>query len=129
MEVWSGELESAIKHLRFGARLFPCDAGNQDVLTALAAAYYYSGDYQNSLEWAQRACAANRRHAPAFRYKAASHIQLGSIADAQSAMQHCLALQPHCTISMMRRPATMMAKDPNMLDHYFEALRLAGMPS
>jgi TolB-like protein len=128
MEMWSAEFESAIEHLCFVEQFFPCGPGNYDILTALAAAYHYSGRHEEGLEWAQRATSANPNHAPALRYQTACLAQLGRIKEARSTAEKCLTIQPHCTITKVRQSGSMMARYPEMLDPYLEGLHLAGIP-
>jgi tetratricopeptide (TPR) repeat protein len=94
--------------------------------TARLTAYFFGGQFEETVIWARRVLAQNPRSSPAVRTLAASLALLGRTAEAAEVFKESVAIDPNLTITKQRQ------KLVNWPDHAWqymsEGLRLAGMP-
>jgi adenylate cyclase len=92
----------------------------------LATAHLAAGRYEQAIEWAERALAAQPGYRPAFLVKVVASAQLGRIDEARDWLSRVLELEPGLTIARFK--ASVPFFPPESLARYVEALRKAGLP-
>jgi hypothetical protein len=85
-----------------------------------------AGSFDEAVKWTSRALRERPTFAPALRFHAASLVELGRLNEARDAVAHLLRLEPHLTISTLRRRAPVF--DAKLMDTFLDSLRKAGLP-
>jgi adenylate cyclase len=119
-----GNYETAIEEAQRSIRLSPFDPMLFRAEMALTVAYYYSGRFAEAGEAAMRAIRSNPQFTPAHAYLVASCHQLGHIADARTAVERLLEVEPSFRGNVLRRRAFGAAAD---MEGFFAALSAAGL--
>jgi adenylate cyclase len=127
----AGNVQEAIEHLERAARLNPLEDGfYRHHVTAIA--YFLAGEFEHSVQSAERALASRPTLVPPLRYLAVSLVLLGRVKEAREAGDRLRAIVPELTVSRTRAffelDTPLKSKMWTMLDAYCDALRRAGIP-
>jgi len=119
--------DAAIEASERAIRLSPLDPWGARAFTfLLGAAHFAAGRYEQAIEWADRALAAQPGYRPGLLVKVASLAHLGRIDEARDWLGRVLELEPGLTIA--RWKATAPTLRPEYVARSEEGLRKAGMP-
>jgi len=92
---------------------------------AIAIAHFVAGDFDEAAAAANRAAQAQPRFSPPYWMRAAALASLGRIAEAGTATQQLLNVQPQFTISSI---TSAPFANPEILTALGNALRHVGLP-
>src|SRR5262249_41371490 len=92
----------------------------------LATAHLAAGRYEEAIEWAERALAAQPGYRPGLLVKVVASAQLGRIDEARDWLGRVLELEPGLTIARVK--ASVPFFRPETLARHVEGLRKAGLP-
>lgn len=115
----------AVLHAEAGQRLAPADPYRFFHEGILAQAHYVSGDYEQGVGWARSAVAHNPSIRFTMRILVASLAAAGRLAEAASAANRLLLIQPDFRLASY---ATRCPFLPPVLGQWIEHLRKAGLP-
>ena len=101
-KIYSGHAEETEAHVGEALRLSPRDTFAYVWMTVAGAAKRHLGSYERAVEWYRRAIEVNRNYPGAYFGLAAALAQLGRLAEARSAVEDGLALNPTYAISRAR---------------------------
>ncbi|MBV8121035.1 MAG: tetratricopeptide repeat protein, partial [Alphaproteobacteria bacterium] len=118
----------AIEAIQRALRLSPLDPQGPGFKSALAAAHFVGGRYQEAVEWADRALHERPNFDPAMAVKVVSCAHLGRIDEAREWLRRRLELQPGLTIAEWRARSAVKFASPEFLALYVDGLRKAGLP-
>jgi adenylate cyclase len=118
-----GRLEDALKTFKNAIRLNP-DAPAW-YLHNLAAAYSYSGFYDEAIEWAKKAINRHPNNIFAHMVLAANYIQVGRDVEARAEAEQVLRINP--SFSLERFAKINPFKSQEMHKRYIDALSKAGL--
>ena len=110
VKIWMGEHASAITRISTALRLNPLDPMVYRVHALLAYAYFFSGQDEEALLWAEKAFRAQPLFLPVEGIVAACYAKAGRIEDARRTVTRMLQYTPNVTISnfpvmrTLRRP-------------------------
>jgi adenylate cyclase len=127
VQIAAGNTGRGIEWVRESIRRDPTIWRNTRIL---AWAYYLAGDYQKSIEAAQRHVDLSREWAgDAYWYMAASHVRLGRFEEARAAVKKYLELVPGETVATARAWFSKQPyKDPSIGERELADLAQAGLP-
>ena len=125
-EILSGDAGKALELLQRAERLSPRDHKAWYTDTATAWTHFVSGQFELAAARARKAWAQNPRFKPPLRILAASLVKLDRVDEATQVAQQILRLEPHLTVTRLRRRLGYM--DESALESFMEALRTAGFP-
>ncbi len=126
VNVWLGKPEVAIAHLAHAMRLSPSDPANGPSMIAIAHAHFMAERCDEALSWAIRA--VNVHPVPSsLRIAAASAAAAGRLGEAKSFIEQMRQVDPTRRLSNVEETLGPYRR-PEDLEHYKEALRLAGLP-
>jgi TolB-like protein len=117
----------AIEALEHAIRLSPLDPLSYLFTTALTFAYSVAGQYEEAVEWADRALQEQPRFVIPVRLKTALCAHLDRTQDARECLARLLELQPGLTITKYKTAAAVWFS-PEFLAWYLTGLRKAGLP-
>lgn len=117
---YAGRPEEAIQVGKMALRLNPNPP--DWYLWDIAAGYYLTGNYNESLNYLQRIA----RPGPAYRLLAATYARLGLLEEAREAGAELLKVNPEFSISRYEAQAPYANRED--LDRYVIGLRMAGLP-
>jgi adenylate cyclase len=124
-----GRSDEALAHADTAARLSPRDLlarGHAGVYNAVrATAYFVSGQYRDSIEYARKAIAESPNLVPAHRMLVISSALAGEVEEAKSALRVLKGLAPEISLKRAEQ-MTPMVRDRDRR-RYLEGLRLAGL--
>jgi adenylate cyclase len=124
-----GRSDEALVHAETAARLSPRDLlarGHAGVYNAVrATAYFVSGQYRDSIEYARKAIAESPNLVPAHRMLVISSALAGEVEEAKLALQVLKRLAPEISLKRAEQ-MTPMVRVPDR-SRYLEGLRLAGL--
>jgi tetratricopeptide (TPR) repeat protein len=127
----AGNAEEAIEHLERAARLNPLEDGFYRHNTA-GIVYFLVGEFQRSVQSAERALVSRPTAVPTLRYLAVGLVLLGRVKEAREVGDRLRAIVPELTVSRTRAyfelDTPLKSKMWTMLDVYCDALRRAGIP-
>lgn len=126
LHAFRDEGASAVEATSLACRLSPLDPFAYFYDTLKATAHLANGDYEQSLELADRSLAFNDRHISTLRTKIVALHNLGRHEEAKRAASDLLARQPGFTVSGYRQNHP--AADYNFGKRAAEALSAAGIP-
>jgi adenylate cyclase len=118
--------DQAIEALERAIRLSPLDPLARAFTGPLAMAHLAAGRYEEAIQWADRALAAQPDYRLALRIRAASCAHLGRIEEARDWLGRMLEIEPGLTLARVR--ASVPQFSPELLARYIEGLRKAGLP-
>jgi len=121
-----GEPEVAIEHAHMAMRLSPLDPLTYATQSALAAAYFFVGDYAEAIVWAERSFREQPNWLPSTRFGIASLALAGRMDAARAAMERLRRLDPDLRVSNL--PKLIAFRRPQDAEKWASALRLAGLP-
>ena len=123
---WMGRAEQAIERAQLALRLSPYDALSFLSYIALAQSYCHTGRFEEAVEAARNGIQSNPRFSVPQALLAAALVRLGHVAEAKTAAQRVLALEPGFTISGF---AVTVGLAPEVYAHFAEAWREVGLPN
>lgn len=115
----------AVRHAEAGQRLAPADPYRFFHEGILAQAHYVSGDYDQAVGWARSAVAHNPSIRFTMRTLVASLAAAGRLAEASSAADRLLLIQPDFRLSAYAPRCPFV---PPLLGQWLGHLRKAGLP-
>ena len=118
--------EAAIEAIERARRLSPFDPYAFFYAGSTAAAHLAARQFEQAIEWADRALHDQPRHVPAMRVKVIAFAHLGRLDEARAELARVLAIDPKLTIPGFREYAHFAA--PEVLELYVTGFRLAGLP-
>jgi tetratricopeptide (TPR) repeat protein len=95
------------------------------------AIMYFSGLWDQAVQWFRRAIEANRNYPRSHFGLGAALAELGRVDEARSAVKAGLAVNPTFTLSLARATWPARSDDPTylaQLDRFFAGMRKAGVP-
>lgn len=116
----------AVRHGENGQRLAPADPYRFWHEGMLAQAHYINGDYDQAVGWARSAVAHNPSIRFTLRTLAASLVAAGRQAEAASAADRLMLVQPGFRLSSYAPRCPFV---PSVLEPWIEHLREAGLPN
>jgi TolB-like protein/class 3 adenylate cyclase len=125
LHIGLGMHQTALEHLRRAERLSPRGPSMTQVKLGMAAAHFYSGQYEEAARLAERITRAHPTFAPAWRIMAVSNALGGDQTIAAEATKQALQLDPSQRISSLTWLPLRRAQDR---DRWKEALLRAGFP-
>jgi tetratricopeptide (TPR) repeat protein len=132
LRAYSGDTETALRHLHEANRLSPPGVRNLPLAFGFYLAYFVDGDYARVIEWTAEDLRQYPTDIVALRYRIAALALLGRLDEAGLAVNRILVLNPTLTISRCRRHVEVEMKNPykrpGVAEAYYEGLRLAGLP-
>jgi TolB-like protein/tetratricopeptide (TPR) repeat protein len=120
-----GEHQTALEHLRRAERLSPRGPSMTQVKLGMAAAHFYSSQYEEAARLAERITRAHPTFAPAWRIMAVSNALGGDQTLAAEATKQALQLDPSQRISSLTWLPLRRAEDR---ERWKEGLLRAGFP-
>jgi TolB-like protein len=126
-----GRPEETEAHVSEALRLSPLDMLAFTWMYMVGVAKTYLGLYEEAVVWCRRAIEANRNHAYTQFVLGAALVRLGRQAEALSAVEAGLAINPTFTISAYRAAWTASNDDPKylaLLARLVEGMLMAGLP-
>ena len=120
--------ELATDALERAMRLSPLDPQGPGFKSTLAAAHLFAGQYEEAVEWADRALHERPNFDPAIGVKVVACVHLGRIDEARRWLKLRLELQPGLTVAEWKSRAAVRFASPEILALYVEGLRKAGLP-
>ncbi|WP_312866116.1 adenylate/guanylate cyclase domain-containing protein [Rhizobium mongolense] len=124
--IWLGEPEGAIDHLTRAMRLNPQDPQICNAQAAMAAAYFFAGQYADASSWAHAAIREQPVHFIATCVAAASHALAGQAPEATEAMTRLRQLDPDFRLSSLND--FFPIRRPDDAARWADGLRNAGLP-
>jgi tetratricopeptide (TPR) repeat protein len=118
--------DQAIEALERAIRLSPLDRWGRAFTSPLAMAHFAAGRYEEAIQWADRALAAQPDYRPALRIKAVCCAYLDRIEEARNWLGRVLDVEPGLTLTRLK--ALMPRFSPKLLARFVEGLRKAGLP-
>ena len=118
-------------HTLEALRLSPRDADAYMWMIVAGSAKYFLGEFEQAIEWSQRAIDANPNYIDSYVNLALSLFRLGRLEEAKSAIESGLAIYPKFSLSATRIKWANMANGPAQLEHVekgMKILRLLGVP-
>ena len=125
-EALSGNTGRGLELLERSERLSPCDPKAWYRDTAIAWTHFVSGQYEQGAMRARKAWTQNPRFKPPLRILSASLVGLNRVEEAREVAQQILRLEPHLTVTRLRRRLGYM--DERALNAFMDALQTAGFP-
>jgi tetratricopeptide (TPR) repeat protein len=126
--VFLNQPSPAIEALQRAMRLSPLDPLGSGFKSALAAAHFVAGRYEEAVEWADQSLYERPNFDPAIGVKVVSCAHLGRIDEAREWLSRRLELQPGLTIAEWKKRVAVRFASPEILALYVEGLRKAGLP-
>jgi adenylate cyclase len=124
-----GQSDQALAHADAGARFSPRDLlarGNAGVYNNVrATAYFVTGQYRDSIDFARKALAESPNLVPAHRMLVISSALAGEVEEAKLALRTLKRLAPEISLKRAEE-MTPMVRDQDRR-RYLEGLRLAGL--
>jgi tetratricopeptide (TPR) repeat protein len=124
--IWLGEPEVALDHLARAIRLNPQDPQIFNAQAAMAAAYFFAGQYGEASSWARAAIREQPVHFIATCVAAASHALAGQAEEAAEAMTRLRQLDPDFRLSNL--DDFFPIRRPDDAARWADGLRNAGLP-
>jgi adenylate cyclase len=121
-----GEPEVAIQHARMAMRLSPLDPLTYATQSALAAAHFFAGHYDEAVTWAEKSYREQPNWVPATRFSVASLALAGRMDAAKAAMERLRRLDPDLRISNLHKLLPYRRRED--AEKWAMALRMAGLP-
>jgi adenylate cyclase len=119
--------DQAIEPIERAIRLSPLDPwGGRAFTSPLAMAHFAAGRYEEAIQWAVRALAAQPDYRPAMRIKAAYCVYLDWTEEARNWLGRVLQIEPSLTLARVR--ASVPQFSPELRARYVDGLRKAGLP-
>jgi TolB-like protein/Flp pilus assembly protein TadD len=122
---FGGEYDAAIPHADRADRLSPRDPVRVYWYQARAHAALGTRQYEEAIVWSKKSIEAYPEFPAGWRVLAACYGHLGQFEEAATALQEVRRLYPDLTIKSMRASAV---GRPDVVEHYVEGLRKAGLP-
>jgi len=126
VSVWGGEPEIALARAQEAERLDPLSPLQADLLTVRAAAFFYTGRYDDAIAAARRSIATVPEATTPRRYLTAALASAGDVEAARRELAELVSLQPNS--SLRRARAMHPLRKIELLDRFLDALHKAGMP-
>lgn len=124
-----GRTDEALAHADTAARLSPRDLlarGNAGVYNNVrATAYFISGQYRDSIEFARKAIAESPNLVPAHRMLVVSAALAGEVEEAKLGLRILKRLAPEISLKRVEEMTPMVREQD--VRRYIEGLRLAGL--
>jgi TolB-like protein len=111
---------------RRAERLSPRDPRGWFISAGVAAAYFFQGQFDESISWAQKALFHNPRFAVALRHLAASLAKRAKADEATVVMREILKIEPGLTLAKLHARTKFL--HASYWDRFSEGLRDAGLP-
>jgi adenylate cyclase len=120
----AGRSEEAIGHCDEAIRMSPHDPQNAIFNTALSAAHYLAGRYNEAIEFGRKATQQRAELSSAYRVYAASLAQAGQIEQAKAAVKRLKELHPGISIGWIEQYVPYTA---GQMAKFLDGLRKAGL--
>ena len=120
----AGQSDQAITHSEQAMRMSPHDPQNAICFTALAAAHYQVGRYDEAVNFGRKAVQQRSGWAPGHRIFCASLAQAGQIEEARAALDHLKELHPNVSIAWIEKHVPYTA---GPMAKFLEGMRKAGL--
>ena len=120
-----GDSLRAIEQFEEARRLSPIDPKSYFPMLGLAAAHFFAGHFEQTVQLTGRILTEVPTHNVARRYRAAAPGHLGLIEEASAVIADLLKAQP---TSNLRSSRSSTFRDPRMSKLYIEGLEKAGLP-
>jgi len=125
-KVWLGETEVAVERELRAMRLSPHDPQTFNMQTAIAAAHFFAGRYDEALSWTNISKRAQMNAPLQPLVTAASAALSGNDAEAQVAMAHIRRMVPSLRLANLKD--FMPTRRPEDFARWSDGLRKAGLP-
>jgi tetratricopeptide (TPR) repeat protein len=126
VEAAIGSPAEARRLIERSQRLDPRHPRGWFMATGMAIACIGEGKYEEAVDWAERALAANRTFAVALRALVVALVNVGRLDRARDAMGELLAADPRLTVSGLGERLDYFNRA--LLQTYLTAFRAAGLP-
>jgi TolB-like protein/tetratricopeptide (TPR) repeat protein len=126
VRVYLGEPELAIQHVGRAMRLSPLDPLIFSMQSAMAAAQFFVGRYDEASSLSALALHEQPNYLPAARFYAASTALAGRLEEARNGIARVLQLDPSLRISSLNEHTPV--RRPQDIARLAEAMRKAGLP-
>jgi adenylate cyclase len=126
VNMYLGRAEAAIENFTRAMRLSPLDPEMGYMLSGIANAYHYLGQYERTVECAERAVREMPNWLQAYLFWASALAGLDKTDDARSVMQKIFKLQPGFTATAFLR--LLAQPNPELRLRYVSNLVKAGLP-
>jgi adenylate cyclase len=127
VSIFQDRPNQAIEAIERAIRLSPLDPwGGRAFTSPLAMAHFAAGRYEEAIQWADRALAAQPDYRPALRIKAACCAYLDRIEEARNWLGRVLEIEHGLTLARLK--ASMSQFSPGLMTRFAEGLRKAGLP-
>ncbi|WP_409190865.1 adenylate/guanylate cyclase domain-containing protein [Bradyrhizobium sp. RDM4] len=126
MKNWLGQREVALERFAHAMRLSPFDPHIAIMKTGTAHCYFFLGQYDEAVRWADLAFQDAPENQAVLRIKAASHTMAGQAQEAVEAIGRLRQLNPSLRIFNLKD--VLGPYGPKDLSRYEDALRRAGLP-
>ena len=120
-----GDSLRAIEQFEEARRLSPVDPKSYFPMLGLAAAHFFAGHFEQTVNLTGRILTEVPTHNVARRYRAAALGHLGRIEEAKTVIADLLKAQP---TSNLRSSRSSTFRDPRMSELYIGGLEKAGLP-
>jgi tetratricopeptide (TPR) repeat protein len=127
-KIFLGRPEETEGHIREALRLSPHDVFAFRWMAYVGIAKLLLGADAEAVTWLGHSIEANRNYPMAHFYLAAALALLGSMKDAQAAVQAGLALSPNFTLRSLRAGLAFSSTVTPNRERVLEAMRVAGAP-
>jgi pentatricopeptide repeat protein len=126
VQIYLGDGEAAIKQFQIGLRMSPLDPRIYVAQSGMAAAHFLARRYEDGSLWAKIAVQQNPNYVVAHRIVMACYAMAGRVEEARQVWAVAREIDPtQCISTVIKR---WHFRQPNDIQLYAEALRIAGMP-
>jgi TolB-like protein/Tfp pilus assembly protein PilF len=127
VEASIGSPAEARRLIERSQRLNPRHPRGWFMATGMAIACIGEGNYQEAIDWAERALAANRKFAVALRALVVALVNIGAVDRAHTVVQELLTIDPRLTVAGLDHRLKVF--NPVLRQTYLAAFRSAGLPA
>ncbi len=120
-----GRPEEALPHLEKARALSPNDPRLNLMMNYTALAYYLARDYDAAADWARRAIQLQPNYSESHLFLAAGLGQLDRLQEARASLDACEHMDPGY---LDRHASWWRFKHAKDSEHFFDGLRIAGLP-
>jgi TolB-like protein len=125
---YEGRIREAIPHFEKAISLSPFDPNRWAFLSYRALAHLFAGEFENAVDWANRAIRIPRCHYWPFAHRVSALGHLRRVDALETARSELLQRKADFSREFARR-RLFFIKDPSQLDLYLEGLSKAGIPA
>lgn len=126
VQLYLGHADAALEQFQIGLRMSPLDPRISVAQNGVASAYFLANRYEDGSLWARLAVQQSPNFVAAHRTLMACHALAGRVEEARQAWAVARQIDPTQRISTVLKRYRF--RRPSDVQHYMEALRVAGMP-